>query len=80
VPYYSFKDIHWHSRQPFWLLIAVIVLLKFVIAQPQVALFSSITLYLISGLIWWVLRRTRRLRRPGPAVAAGRSSGVSSSS
>jgi CDP-diacylglycerol--serine O-phosphatidyltransferase len=78
VPYYSFKDIHWHSRQPFWLLIALIVLLKFVIAQPQVALFTAITLYLISGPVWWILRRTRRLRRPGPAVAAGRT-GVSSS-
>ena len=80
VPYYSFKDINWHSRQPFWLLIAIIVALKFVIAQPQVALFTSITLYLTSGPIWWVMRRTRRLRRSGPAVAtnANRSSAASS--
>jgi CDP-diacylglycerol---serine O-phosphatidyltransferase len=63
VPYYSFKDIHWHNRQPFWLLIAIIVVFKLVIAQPQLALFSSISLYLVSGPIWWLVRRTRRLRR-----------------
>lgn len=63
VPYYSFKDVHWRSRQPFWLLIAVIVVFKFVIAKPQLALFAAISLYLVSGPAWWVARRTRRLRR-----------------
>jgi len=80
VPYYSFKDINWYGRQPFWLLIAIIVVLKFVIAQPQVALFTTITLYLVSGPIWWVMRRTRRLRRSASAVptSTGRSSATSS--
>jgi len=72
VPYYSFKDIHWQSRQPFWLLIAVIVAFKVVIAQPQLALFLSISLYLLSGPIWWLVRRSRRLRR-GHAPAASAS-------
>lgn len=63
VPYYSFKDIHWQNRQPFWLVIALIVAAEVVIAHPQLALFCSITLYLVSGPIWWVIRRTRRLRR-----------------
>jgi CDP-diacylglycerol--serine O-phosphatidyltransferase len=63
VPYYSFKDIHWQNRQPFWLVIALIVVAEVVIAHPQVSLFSSISLYLISGPVWWVIRRTRRLRR-----------------
>jgi len=78
VPYYSFKDIHWQRRQPFWLLIAAIVAVKFVIAQPQIALFSAISLYLVSGPIWWALRRTRRWRRvtAAPAAAArGKSAG-----
>ena len=78
VPYYSFKDIHWQSRQPFWLLIAIIVAFKFVIAQPQLALFLTIAVYLVSGPIWWVVRRTRRVRRVAhthtpPAAAQGRS-------
>ena len=63
VPYYSFKDIHWQARQPFWLLIALIIVGKFVIAQPQVALFSGISIYLVSGPVWWVARRLRRWRR-----------------
>ena len=78
VPYYSFKDIHWQSRQPFWLLIAVIVAFKFVIAQPQIALFTTISLYLISGPVWWVARRTRRLRRTGPSVPPSRGAAASS--
>jgi CDP-diacylglycerol--serine O-phosphatidyltransferase len=63
VRYYSFKDLGWQNRQPFWLLIAVIVAFKVVIAQPQLALFSAILLYLLSGPVWWLVRRTRRLRR-----------------
>src|SRR5207247_7954675 len=79
VPYYSFKDIHWQSRQPFWLLIAIIVALKLVIAQPQIALFSVISLYLLSGPVWWLMRRTRRLRRVSHAPAgSGRGSAASS--
>src|SRR5262249_30426750 len=78
VPYYSFKDLHWQSRQPFWLLIAVIVAFKVVIAQPQIALFSAIGLYLVSGPIWWLWRRTRRSRRAAhPVAATGRTSAAS---
>jgi CDP-diacylglycerol--serine O-phosphatidyltransferase len=63
VPYYSFKDIHLQERQPFWLLIALILVAKLVIAQPQIMLFTGISLYLLSGPVWWVMRRTRRGRR-----------------
>ena len=79
VPYYSFKDVHWHNRQPFWLLIAIIVAFKLVIAQPQLALFSSISLYLVSGPVWWLVRRARRLRRVnrGPTSLVNRSGAAS---
>jgi hypothetical protein len=53
-------------RQPFWLLIALILVVKLVIAQPQIALFSGISTYLISGPIWWIARRMRRWRRREP--------------
>jgi len=79
VPYYSFKDIHWQSRQPFWLLIAIIVAFKVVIAQPQLALFSAIALYLVSGPIWWLIRRTRRVRRVSQAATASSRTGTGSS-
>jgi len=79
VPYYSFKDIHWQSRQPFWLLIVIIVAFKVVIAQPQLALFSAIALYLLSGPIWWLIRRTRRVRRVSQAATASSRTGTGSS-
>ena len=68
------------SRQPLWMLVAIIVGLKFVIAEPQISLFTAFTLYLLSGPIWWVVRRSRRLRRSGLAAAAsaGRESAASS--
>ncbi len=70
VPYYSFKDIHFQERQPFWLLIALILVAKLVIAQPQIMLFAGISLYLGSGPVWWVMRRTRRSRRGAKAAQA----------
>ena len=41
IPYFSFKEIHLHRRQPFWVLIVVIVLLKLIIAEPQLILFAG---------------------------------------
>lgn len=71
IPYNSFKDIHWRRRQPFWLLILLIVALKLLIGQPQVALFGAISAYVVSGPLWWSLRRVRHARkRPAHAVPA----------
>lgn len=64
IPYYSFKDVQWRRRQPFWVLIVVIVLLKLSIGQPQVALFGVVLLYIVSGPIWWGVRWVQRVRRP----------------
>lgn len=61
VRYFSFKEIHIHRRQPFWVLLAIIVLLKLFIAEPQVFLFGGFSLYAASGPARWVLIRGRRL-------------------
>ncbi len=81
TPYYSFKDIHWRRRQPFWMLIVLIVALKLLIGQPQIMLFSGIALYLASGPVWWGIRRVRRVKKrpPRPVPAdSGRHGDVSS--
>ncbi len=70
VLYYSFKEIRIHRRQPFWVLLAVIVLLKVFIAEPQVLLFSAFFLYVLSGPARWLFLRlrwavTRARRRRG---------------
>ena len=75
LPFYSFKDIDWQRRQPFSLLIVLVVGITLLLAQPRVALFTGISLYLASGPTWWAWRKLRRLRggqnASPPAAAAG---------
>jgi CDP-diacylglycerol--serine O-phosphatidyltransferase len=62
LPYYSFKDLRWHRRQPFSLLLLGIVALNLLIAHPQLVAFAGILLYLLSGPVWWVFRQLHRAR------------------
>lgn len=59
--YVSGKEIQIHRRQPFWVLLAVILLLKLFIAEPQIFLFTGFLLYAASGPARWVFIRGRRL-------------------
>ncbi len=49
VRYFSFKEIDIHRRQPFWVLVLVILALKLFIAEPQICLFATFILYAASG-------------------------------
>jgi CDP-diacylglycerol--serine O-phosphatidyltransferase len=64
VRYFSFKEIDIHHRQPFWVLIAGILILKLLIAEPQICLFTGFFLYAVSGparsLFIWARRLLRR--------------------
>jgi CDP-diacylglycerol--serine O-phosphatidyltransferase len=64
VRYFSFKEIELYHRQPFWVLIAGILLLKLMIAEPQVCIFAAFFLYAVSGparSLWlWARRLMRR--------------------
>ncbi|HEX7410409.1 MAG TPA: CDP-diacylglycerol--serine O-phosphatidyltransferase [Candidatus Binatia bacterium] len=82
LKYFSFKETDLYRRQPFWMLIAIIVLLKLFIAEPQIMLFASFFLYASSGPFRWVFVRGRRLRtqmrrrgRPGDAGPVAPASG-----
>src|SRR4029077_16377655 len=55
VSYKSFKVFHLNPRQPLWILVALIVGLKFVIAEPQIFLFTAFMLYALSGPVTWIL-------------------------
>ncbi len=67
--YFSFKEIDIHRRQPFWVLLAIILLLKFFIAEPQLFLFTGFFGYTMSGPARWVVIRGRRLlTRRVPAI------------
>jgi CDP-diacylglycerol--serine O-phosphatidyltransferase len=49
VRYFSFKEFDIHHRQPFWVLVVVILALKLFIAEPQICLFATFILYAASG-------------------------------
>jgi CDP-diacylglycerol--serine O-phosphatidyltransferase len=75
IRYFSFKEIHIHRRQPFWVLVAIIVLLKLFIAEPQLFLFTGFLLYVASGPVRWVVIRARwllqrRARRSGDGLTS----------
>ncbi len=77
IKYFSFKETELHRRQPFWILIAIIVVLKLFIAEPQIMLFATFVLYASSGPLRWVFVRGRRVRtqmrrrgRPADASAS----------
>jgi CDP-diacylglycerol--serine O-phosphatidyltransferase len=61
VRYFSFKDIDIHRRQPFWVLLAIILLLKLFVAEPQLFLFGGFFLYILSGPSRSVIVRGRRM-------------------
>src|SRR5262249_54214821 len=76
IKYFSFKETELYRRQPFWILIAIIVLLKLVIAEPQIMLFAGFLLFALSGPMRWLFIRGKRLRtqlsRRGRPLGAGR--------
>jgi CDP-diacylglycerol--serine O-phosphatidyltransferase len=74
IKYFSFKETELYRRQPFWMLVVIIVLLKLFIAEPQLMLFASFFIYVSSGPTRWAFVRGKRLRvqmrrraRPGEA-------------
>ncbi|HSD10740.1 MAG TPA: CDP-diacylglycerol--serine O-phosphatidyltransferase [Candidatus Binatia bacterium] len=74
VRYFSFKEIDIHRRQPFWVLVAIIVLLKVFIAEPQLFLFGGFFAYVASGPARWVAISARRMLRGSALTAATHSS------
>lgn len=71
IPYYSFKDVPWRRRQPFWLLIALVVGINLVVAEPAIVLFTGISAYVVSGPLLWCLGMLGVLPEPAPLDKAG---------
>ena len=62
--FYSFKDIHFNSRQPFRIVILLAVVFVSVWFWSRWVLFALALIYMISG-VWWRLQWIIR-RRPSP--------------
>lgn len=63
IPYFSFKELPFARRQPFWLLIVGILLIQLTIAEPQLMLFSAFACYALSGPLRAVIRLGRQTGR-----------------
>lgn len=67
LPYFSFKETDLLRRQPFWTLLVAILLLKLLVAEPQIFLFVGFYGYALSGparLLWVLWRRSTSRRHP----------------
>jgi CDP-diacylglycerol---serine O-phosphatidyltransferase len=62
--FYSFKDIHFNSRQPFRLIIPLGALFALIWFYSRWVLFGIALIYMFSG-VWWRLQWIFR-RKPGP--------------
>lgn len=94
VPYYSFKEFGSGRRVPFMTILAVVLLFVFTSIDPPKIIFGGFVLYALSGPVWWLYRRIRRIGRrahggatappasgaPPPSSSASSGSGPSSRS
>lgn len=75
IKFYSFKDLHFLSREPFMTVVLAVILMIIVLAEPQIMIFTFAVSYAISGPALWVLQTARRLFGPAkgtqPADAGG---------
>jgi len=64
IKFYSFKDLHFLSREPFMTVVLAVILMIIVLAEPQVMIFTFAVSYAISGPIWGILKLVKRLFGP----------------
>src|SRR5262249_11227213 len=70
IKYYSFKEIRFHHRHPFSVLLALIMLIYLVVGQPELMLFLGTAGYALSGPVVLIGRWVSGQRSP-PAADEG---------
>ncbi len=75
IKFYSFKDLHFLTREPFMTVVLAVILLIIVLAEPQVMVFAFAAGYAISGPIWGILMLIKRMFTPGEKAADDRRRG-----
>jgi CDP-diacylglycerol--serine O-phosphatidyltransferase len=71
IRYYSFKEIRFHHRHPFSVLLGLILLILLTIGAPEAMLFLGAVAYALSGPVAVVVRRLagrRQRRAAAPAI------------
>jgi CDP-diacylglycerol---serine O-phosphatidyltransferase len=72
VKYYSFKEIRFHHRHPFPVLLGLILLGYLTVWKPQLMLFLGIGAYALSGPISLAARRLSGRQQPAAATSGVR--------
>ncbi len=70
IRYFSFKEIHFHRRHPFPVLLGVIALALLTIGEPRVMLFVGLTGFALSGPFTWLWRQLGKRRRRASAASS----------
>lgn len=70
APFYSGKDLNLRRSVPFIVVLALVLVLVVISADPPMVLFSLFVLYGLSGYVLWAWRATRGRPQP-PASAPG---------
>ncbi len=60
VSYYSFKEIDFQNKVPFFVILVVVLIFVFAAIDPPVVLFTGFFLYTLSGPLIAVVRRLRK--------------------
>ncbi len=58
--YYSFKDVDFKGKVPFWILAVIVLCLGIISISTSISLWVLFLAYSLSGPVLWVLRRTRQ--------------------
>ncbi|MEW6214449.1 MAG: hypothetical protein AB1478_04480, partial [Nitrospirota bacterium] len=49
--FHGAKELDFSKRKPFWILVAIVMVLALIIIHPEIALFMFAMIYLIGGII-----------------------------
>lgn len=60
IPFWSFKEINFYRRVPFFVMILAVIALLVVTMEPSVVLFGFFLLYSLSGYVLYVCRLLRK--------------------
>jgi CDP-diacylglycerol--serine O-phosphatidyltransferase len=67
VPFYSFKDLNFRKSVPFSVILAIVGGLALASLKPPMVLFLMFVAYALSGYVYWISGRGKRIRpRGGP--------------
>ena len=59
IQYHSFKQVDFHGKVPFIVLVAVMLVFAVMLTDPAAVLFALFSLYVLSGPVHWLVGRVR---------------------